>query len=76
MSRVSHWRVYLPTIIDKEGRNYVEVSSDAGDRLRQDIAVGQQPILSIVTGREINIRESRTLYVPREQIVALEPIEG
>lgn len=75
MSRVSYWRVYLSAPVD-EGKNYVEISDTAADKLRKDLSSGDQTIITIVTGREINLSDSRTLYVLKNHIVALEPIEG
>jgi hypothetical protein len=77
MSRVTHWRFYFPCAIGENGAFYVDVEDSAAEQFRKEMRdpkPGQT--LTIVTGREPNIRTSRTLYVNPAQIVALEPIEG
>lgn len=69
-SSLTHWRMYFPCPIDT--KYYVEVSETQVGIFRQGIKNGQKSI-AIVTGREINPRDSRTLYVNPDQVVLMEP---
>jgi hypothetical protein len=72
---ITYWRVYFPCPMTKEGSYFVEVSDSAATQLRKAMKASyvSRETVSLVTGREGNLRDSRTLYVDPGQIVALEP---
>jgi hypothetical protein len=70
---ITHWRLYLSSPIG-EGVPYVELSETAADQLRRAMH-GDSRTYPVVTGRELNPRDYRTLYVQLSQVVALEPRE-
>jgi hypothetical protein len=73
MSRISYWRLYLAARVDTDNSGYVEITEFAAKQLLEDLAENKRHIVPIVSGREPNIRTSRTFYVALQNVVALEP---
>ncbi len=74
MSRITHWRLYLSRDVCKHA--YVEISEQQAKQLQDGMAgIASNKVCSVVTGREIDVKNSRTLYVNPSQVVALEPRE-
>ena len=77
MSKTTHWRIYFACAIGDEGKPYVEVSGEQGEELQRQLPQVRMDngTLAIATGRRVDIRESRALFVNPAQIVAMEPRE-